>query len=126
MRSLKRQTHRKGHTLEATEGAVFSVASRHGPTTFCLGFCEAFITLPELVIPIKAFRRTRVHVTFGEIECRAVWNAPCGMERLRHELSLHPWQQWMSLNLEVVLQAVFVCEEAAIELPTDGFKRRFG
>lgn len=83
------------------------------------------MTLPDVVIPLKAFRRTRVHTDCGEIECRAVWVAPRGMQRLRHELSLHPWQKWMSLDLETVIQAVFLCEETEIELPVNGFKRRF-
>lgn len=83
------------------------------------------MTLPDLVIPLKAFRRTRIHTDFGEIECRVVWVAPRGMQRMQHELVLHPWQQWMSLDLETLLQAVLVCEETAIELPMNGFKRRF-
>jgi hypothetical protein len=110
--------------MAATEQAVFSVNGRHGRIWFRLGFCEGYMTLPETVIPFRAFRKAAIHVDHGIIECRVIWHPPRGMRPVESAMRLHPWETWMAVEMEAVVEAVRACEGLSKPLPA-GFRRRF-
>jgi hypothetical protein len=114
----------KGGSVAGTEQAVFSVNGRHGRIWFRLGFCEGYMTLPETVIPFRAFKKAVIHVDQGVIECRVIWHPPRGMRRSASAMRLHRWETWMAVEMDAVLEAVRTCEILSDPLPP-GFRRRF-
>ena len=111
--------------MEKTEPTVFEVNFRHGSICLRSGYCEAYMTLPDILIPLLPFRQTMVHFENGSIACREKWSPPRGMKREEYSIALHPGQSWMGLDLSSVLEAVRTCEEVSTSLPATGFRRRF-
>jgi len=107
-----------------TQQSVFSVNTRHGKIWLRLGFCEGYMTLPRIVIPFRSFTKQVIHVDLGMIECRRRWYPPPGLERTHSAMVLHPWQSWMDVEVDAVLDAVRACRSLSRPLPP-GFLRYF-
>ena len=113
--------------MAATEDCVFSVNAAVLRGLFLqAGFCEAYLTTADLIIPLHAFRRTRIHVELGIIDCREDWTPPRGMKRGDYRLVQHPRQSWMHVEVKDLLAAATLCGRVRVSLPADGHSRRFG
>lgn len=113
-------------TREETEDCVFSVnQSFRGGLLLRAGYCEAYLTKSDHVIPLVPFRRARVLVRFGSIECRESWTPPRVMSRRHYCFAQHPRQRWMDVDLADVQASTDLCREADVVLSSRGKLRRF-
>ena len=113
-------------TRGKTEDCVFSVdqSFRRG-LVLRTGYCEAYLTKNDLVIPLIPFRQTRVLVRYGSIECRESWTPPTAMSRGQYRFVQHPRQRWMSVDIADVRASTALCFDVAVVLPVHGKLRRF-
>lgn len=113
-------------TREETEDSVFSVnESFRGGLLLRAGYCEAYLTKSDRVIPLVPFRQARVLVAFGSIECREGWTPPRAMLRRQYRIARHPRQLWMDVDLADVRASTALCREVAVVLSSRGKLRRF-
>ena len=111
---------------EKTEDCVFSVdQSFQRGLVLRAGYCEAYLTKSDLVIPLIPFRQARVLVRYGSIECRESWTPPRGMSRGQYSFAQHPRQCWMNVDIADVRASTALCCDIGVVLPVDGKLRRF-
>ena len=111
---------------EKTEDCVFSVdrSFRRG-LVLRAGYCEAYLTKSDLVIPLIPFRQARVLVGLGSIKCRESWTPPRAMPREQYRFAKHPRQCWMNVDIADVRASMALCGDVGVVLPVEGKLRRF-
>ncbi len=101
---------------------LFEVCYRTRGITFRVGYSYEFFTDGRCIVLHAAFAKAAVQTRYGTIFCRGPWTHSSRLDK-RYSLAICIEESWMLIDFEDVILAARACEECAIELPPNGFRR---
>jgi hypothetical protein len=102
---------------------LFVICYRSRDILFEVGFCHEWRDTGRSFLVRSAFVKSTIQTPLGPIQCRGIWGKPSRLNKKQYEISICMEEPWMDLHVVDVMWAERLCEECAIELPPNGFRR---